>query len=223
MRNDERRVHARIETYIQCKVVSKSRSHLVRLRGLSMDGASILGPNGMADVGDTLAIELDELRSGRPLSAEVVRTEGEGLKLRYGVRLKLADAEQREEVSHLIQLLTETKGTSSREHPRIYHYVLIRYRTQEQFEAQMNNFSRGGLGFECETPAKLGERILVEVEVGERNERIELPCIVASVRAASSARGPNLFQVGVRFDALTSDQLRAVDEMIRALTAGQVR
>jgi hypothetical protein len=217
MKSEERRVHGRIETHFQCKVTAGGRAHLARIRQLSVDGASLLAPNGMAKIGDTITIEMEELGKGHPLRARVVRMEGEGLKLRYGVRLMLEGQEQKNQINELMQSLVGAKGSSSREHPRVYRYVSIQFRGEEQLEGLMSNISRGGLGFESDTPAKMGEQVMVEIRL-EDSTRLEVPCVVSSVRMASGRPGEiGKFQIGLRFEDLTADQQGAVDKLMHRL------
>ena len=227
MQGDDRRIHARIETDLPCNVTAGGEYFQGRIRDLSHGGAQILGPVGVADLKDSLEIEIELPGDPEPIAVlgEVCRVQPEGGQARYGVRFAVIEPRQRDQIIEFIDSLLAGRGIGVRQHPRVHRRVEVVCRTQAQTRAVMSNISQGGLALTCSVPLVLDEEITVEVRVERLPAPFELRGRVAHVRTIPAADGSNVdsYQAGVKFEALAPERQAALGELIKFLmrtTAG---
>jgi c-di-GMP-binding flagellar brake protein YcgR len=212
---DDRRIHARIETDLVCTVLAKDGPRSARIRDLSHGGAQLVGEAGMADLGESLAIEVELPDQDEPIAilGEVCRGVGEGEQVRYGIRFAVVEPRQHETLARFIDQLADGQGVGQRQHPRVYRRVGVICRTRSQSEAVMHNISQGGLALQCGVPLVLDEEVTVEIRFEPFPEPLELHGRVVHVRTLEAGQ----YQVGVRFEQLESRRAKALAELIRFL------
>jgi hypothetical protein len=123
--SEEKRTAARIETSISCDVATDSTSFTAEVLNLSLTGAALLGPVGVAKRGDlvTLMIDHQEAMVSIALSAEVVRTATQGEAVVYGVHFEALPPDARSELVMLLRLIAAGRGANRRQSPRVSRRV----------------------------------------------------------------------------------------------------
>jgi len=220
-----RRLHARIETELECTIGpidGVDGSHVNgRLRDISLGGAFILtssrSPLGLSD---PCVIELQhpEGEVGR-LQARVVRCETNDAEDRLGVQFMRVELTESDFLQRLIRTLTEGEGVGSRQHPRIYRRMAVTCRTAEDCNAMVANFSKGGVGLVSDQAFHLDEEVTVKIGIGEGTSALELSGTVTHVETKDDA-----YHVGLRFERpFPNGKAREVIQFIQRLMEQVVR
>lgn len=215
MSSDERRIHARMECDLGCSLSTDEGIWSGRVHDLSHGGAQVRAPAGIAQLGESLALEIEVPLSEEPISilGEVCRVVDEGVDASYGVRFSVIEPAQKDLLVRYIDSLIDGEGIRGRQHPRVYRRVEVVCKTAAQTRAVMSNISKGGLALQCQVPLVLDEQITVEVLIERFPEPIELRGTVAHVRTV----GDKLYHAGVRFERLSPEREKALGDLIAFL------
>jgi hypothetical protein len=207
----EQRRFARVETDLACLVDGSADC---RIRNLSLGGALLFGPHGLAEVGDPLSIEL-KVDSDAPLAVlgEVLRVARRDTHAEHGIRFPGVDSSQHQRLSRCLSSISKRGGTGERASPRQFKRLGIRCRSVEDFYATMSNISAGGLGFECDVPLSVGETVTLEVMTRAADRPLHLTGVVAHTRKTPAGT----YQAGLRFERLTDSQRADLEDAIRTL------
>ena len=215
MTDEERRIHARIETELPCTIVGGKTSVPARMVDLSRGGAQLIAAPGIAAVGDSLTLEVQLPTSPTPVTilGEVFRIEGEAEESRYALRFSIVEPKQREDLTRFLTELLAGKGIGRRSHPRVYRRIPVRFRTARELRAVMDNISRGGMGVECDAPLVVDETVIVDIGAEGIYDSVEIDAVVTHVRSISGDR----YQVGLQFVSLTKAKQDQLDGLIERL------
>lgn len=210
-----------METDLACRVDGVDGSWDGRVRDLSLGGALVLGPAGAAQKDQPMSLGFDVGEPPRRLtvSARVVRVDGDGPTRRYGVQFANLAPDAQAELTGFLDSVLGGLGAGARKHPRVYRRVEVICLSREEFEAVMENVSRGGMAVDCATPVQPGEEVTVHVLADLSVDALELGgTVVHCERVAHDHH-----RVGIQFHPLGDAQQKALEGFIRALLGGAFR
>ncbi len=211
----ERRIYARIETNLSCRVDSAKGPASARLIDLSPTGGLLIAPSGIATTGDKLKLQLPaDPRQPTALDSRVMWTHDRASETAYGLLFEDLNAEQKGTVQYLLELALESSGQGTRKHPRVRKQARLQLRGLDQIYGAMVDISRGGIGFTSEVPLHMHEEITVDLTVEEFSTMaLPLRGRVKHVRPS----GPGEYLAGVQFLPLEKEVQARLDELIRFL------
>lgn len=197
MSSVEQRKFARLETSLQCTVVTGDDDFPARVANLSRTGAGLIGPEGRAEVGAQLMLlfERAEGNFSFALPSGVVRVTPHEEGAVYGVEFEPMPPEVLDELARLLKTLTLERGQGRRESPRVAARVKVRCHSRKDFVAQLNDLSRGGLSVKSAEHVAVGAPLSVQFGVDALPSLIT---VAGEVVRATEAEGGWL--VSLKFD-----------------------
>ncbi|MDF1561632.1 MAG: PilZ domain-containing protein [Deltaproteobacteria bacterium] len=215
----ERRVHARVETAFDCELITDRNLWPGQVVDLSYGGARVLGPPGIAEVGDLMRVAMK-----LPMDAESVTVLGEVRlvtevdpgRVAYGLRFSQVEPAQRESLTSFIEYLLAGAGVGFRDSPRIARRLEILCRSKQEFRAVMRDISRSGLGLECDQPLLIDEQVTLEIRV----EAVDDPLVVTGKVVHTRAVGGDRHHVGLRLGSHSASEKQAIEDFLRKLMSG---
>jgi diguanylate cyclase (GGDEF)-like protein len=210
----ERRVHARIETDLSCRVTIGDAKLVARVRDVSLSGALLVGPLADAAPGTRIQIQIDEAPTPVDVTARVVWSDEHQGQPCCGVLfedLQLVDAEA---LGELLGKLVVGAGVGRRTTPRVFRRVYFKLESRQEMSVLMQDISRGGLGFLSELGAQVGEELRFEMALQQwGGTSLKLGGIVAHVAPVPGG----LFKIGVKFEHLSPDEQSKLEAAIGLL------
>lgn len=197
MSSIEQRKFARLETNLECTVVTGDADFPARVANLSRTGAGLIGPAGRAEVGAQLMLlfERAEGNFSFALPSGVVRVTPHPEGAVYGVEFEPMPPEVNDELARLLKTLTLERGQGRRGSPRVAARVKVRCRSRKDFVAQLNDLSRGGLSVKSAERVEPGAPLSVQFGV---DAHASLITVAGEVLRCTETDGG--FMVSLQFD-----------------------
>jgi hypothetical protein len=204
------REYARVEIDLPCLIDGYTPG---QIHNISIGGALVTGPRGLADVDDTVSLEF-KVGLGGPVEmfGEVLRVSASDRQASYGIEFVAVEPEQRHQLLRSIDGLLSGGGRGTRAAPRIHRQVAVMVRVAggEMFPGTMSDISRGGLGLLCEWCPAAEQEITVLLSEGPLEANLELPGNVAHVHRTQDG----MLGVGVRFARLSPQVQGELDRLV---------
>lgn len=213
--SEENRSHARIETSVFCTVATPTDGFDANVVNLSLGGAGLLGPHGVAKRGDSVTLMLDRPTEmiSLALTATVVRTAIQGEQTMYGLHFEPLPPDIRGQLVMLLRLIAAGKGTGRRAAPRVARRLVITCHSHDSFRAVLNDLSRGGFSVRSTRSMPVGERLQAKFGVDGLPNLLELEGPVVN----SVSTGDGYFRLGVQFEGLTEERLKRIGQLVEVL------
>lgn len=219
-RGAEQRAHARIETDLVGTLRVDRGASSARIRDLSVAGALVMAPPGLAAAGAAVILEL-EGSGGSPLSlnARVIWRDAHLTGGHYGLQFESLTPPQTEGLRRCLDQVLLGRGQGTREYPRVHRRIGVEVKSLEHASAMMLDISRGGLGIISDTPVVLGDHLELLIEFSLEAPGLDQPLSLPSdvVRVSPAAAGQ--YQIGLKFAPLEAARQQQLDGLIRALLA----
>jgi PilZ domain len=198
----EQRRFARLETSLECTVMSDDTEFRARVVNLSRSGAGLVGPVGFAEVGANLILLLERSEGGFSLAlpSQVVRVTPRPEDSVYGVDFVVVPPDVQDELTRLLKALTLEKGQGRRDSPRVAARVKVRCKSRGAFVAQLNDLSRGGLSVKNGQELEPGSPLTVQFGV-ETSPSL----LTVSGEVLRSTPSDGAWMVSLKFDPPTED------------------
>jgi len=208
----EQRIHARLEIEAECLVIADSGTEECRIRDLSNSGALIRGSKELAQMGESITVELELPGVETPIGVlgEVVRIIPEGDKHLYGLRFALVEPRQRDDLTQFIASMLR-EDPSDNKGPKIYRRVPVVCKTPQQSRGLIQDIFKGVLAVDSKVPVVVNEEITLEISASGSKAPLELPGFVSHVRSLENGH----YHVGVHLGELSDDGNQAVESFIQ--------
>ena len=216
---DDQRAQARVHVSTKIQVSGTQGIGEASLQDLSRGGARVLVDRRVGELGDTLELFFPDLTGTEEIGVvgEIVRLEeaADGF-FELGVRFVVVEPRMEQALTELLESLLEGFGGGFRRHPRIARRIGVRYGSQENLLAMLENISHGGLSMHVSKPLVLDERIDVALLDGDGQEILLLPGRVVNHRTVTDGELP-VYSVGLSFQELSQRQRGALDDLLLAM------
>jgi len=186
-------------------------------RNISIGGAAVRIPHAVANLGEQIQIHLPLAGNiDNLLSAEIVWFDNEREQLLVGLRFQNVEGSIRDKLHKLIELFLDAEGSERRKYPRVAHRIPVKCGAPEELQAILENISLGGIALKTENAVKAGEDVEIEIPRPQSDEPLVLPGqIIYCNPIAKPSSAP--FRVGIKFKALTPDQLQEVRTVLELM------
>lgn len=208
----ERRRWARIEASLECTVAAADQTFDAKVVNLSRSGVAVMAASGLTQVGESVAVMLDQLEGGLSLglSGAVARIVGSGEDTVYGIHFEALPPDTEQELVWLLRMLAGGKGGGRRAHPRVSARISVKCKSKERFEALLNDLSRGGFSIRCPAKVEKGATLEVEFGVAEHSDLLTIEGLVTHVEA--TADGKRI--AGLSFTPPSLEQREKVQQLL---------
>jgi c-di-GMP-binding flagellar brake protein YcgR len=216
--SDQRR-YARIESSIVCSVATAVDAFEALVANVSRSGAAIVGPDGAAQIGETVTLMLERAEGlvSLALPGTVVRIEHRGERTLYGVEFEPLPPDEEAQLLLLLQLVASGEGHGRRKHPRVSARVEVDCRTEEIFRGFLQDLSRGGLSVKTLRDVPVGQMMSISFGVSGLKGLVEV-----AGEVVSSQKLEHGFRIGTRFTPLSEEERAKVDRLLEVLLGIQL-